>query len=130
MNPDVKAKWLAELRSGKFAQTRNKLKKPDGFCCLGVLCDIYAREHQLEWTLDDGLTEYYQIYDEVDALPEQVFKWAGLPDDNPEVSIPLPESWRDEDAPEDATTTITLAELNDNLAWDFNQIADVIERKF
>lgn len=47
---EFKAKWLEALRSGKYTQTRGKLRRtaqqgndPDripGFCCLGVLCDI------------------------------------------------------------------------------------------
>ncbi len=41
MNPEVKAKWVAALRSGKFTQGRSALKTVDGgYCCLGVLCEI------------------------------------------------------------------------------------------
>ena len=32
--------WIAALRSGKYAQTRNVLKDEVGYCCLGVACDI------------------------------------------------------------------------------------------
>lgn len=48
MDPTVKAKWLEALRSGKYPQTRGKLRRTEpgineqnlGYCCLGVLCDI------------------------------------------------------------------------------------------
>lgn len=44
MDPEIKAKWVAALRSGEYKQTRGMLKKegPDGpsFCCLGVLADV------------------------------------------------------------------------------------------
>jgi hypothetical protein len=44
MKKGLKNRWLAALRSGKYAQCRATLKKTDGgkdsFCCLGVLCDI------------------------------------------------------------------------------------------
>lgn len=51
MDPEMKAKWLEALRSGKYAQGTNALRtycdpeSPDKgvtplFCCLGVLCDI------------------------------------------------------------------------------------------
>ena len=45
MNKEIKKKWLAALRSGKYKQTRNQLREvvadgEDGFCCLGVLCDV------------------------------------------------------------------------------------------
>lgn len=37
-------KWIDALRSGKYTQTTHVLRRPDnhgnGFCCLGVLCDI------------------------------------------------------------------------------------------
>ena len=48
MNPEVKKRWLAALRSGEYAQTTGKLHRldpdvfepndiPAGYCCLGVL---------------------------------------------------------------------------------------------
>lgn len=51
MNPEIKAKWLEALRSGRYTQTRGVLNRvkpefcaggyePAGMCCLGVLCDI------------------------------------------------------------------------------------------
>ena len=45
MNPDVKAKWVAALRSGVFKQGRGMLWRADGddkrrYCCLGVLRNI------------------------------------------------------------------------------------------
>lgn len=40
MNPELKARWLVALRSGKYKQTRRVLKNDAGFCCLGVLCDL------------------------------------------------------------------------------------------
>lgn len=40
MNQEMKAKWVEALRSGKYAQTRNRLRDDKGYCCLGVLVDI------------------------------------------------------------------------------------------
>lgn len=42
MNPEVKAEWLAALRSGAYKQAQARLFDPEtgGYCCLGVLCDI------------------------------------------------------------------------------------------
>lgn len=40
MNPEVKAKWVAALRSGQYKQGVNCLRDGDTFCCLGVLCDV------------------------------------------------------------------------------------------
>ena len=40
MTPEFKAKWVAALRSGKYQQGINVLRKGDKFCCLGVACDL------------------------------------------------------------------------------------------
>jgi hypothetical protein len=41
---EFRKKWIEALRSGKYKQGREYLKK-DGFhCCLGVACEIY-NEH-------------------------------------------------------------------------------------
>lgn len=34
---DIVGKWIENLRSGKFTQTRGTLKNDKGYCCLGVL---------------------------------------------------------------------------------------------
>jgi len=44
MKPEIKTKWVAALRSGKYIQTKNYLKFNDGYCCLGVLCEISKLE--------------------------------------------------------------------------------------
>jgi hypothetical protein len=38
MDPELKARWIAVLRSGEYSQGTGKLKSKDGYCCLGVLC--------------------------------------------------------------------------------------------
>jgi len=41
MTPDLKAKWVAALRSGEFKQGQGVLWDGiDRFCCLGVLCKV------------------------------------------------------------------------------------------
>lgn len=37
-------KWVKELRSGNYSQTRTILQDVDGFCCLGVACSIFIPE--------------------------------------------------------------------------------------
>ena len=39
---DFKKQWLDALRSGKYQQTDGYLHSGDGFCCLGVACDIQS----------------------------------------------------------------------------------------
>lgn len=39
MDAELKAKWVAALRSGKYQPTRRRLKDEEGgYCCLGVYC--------------------------------------------------------------------------------------------
>jgi hypothetical protein len=40
VNTEIKAKWVAALRSGEYKQIKGNLKTSSGYCCLGVLCEI------------------------------------------------------------------------------------------
>lgn len=44
MDAELKAKWIAALRSGEFKQTRGYLKDDAGYCCLGVLCKVQGAD--------------------------------------------------------------------------------------
>ena len=37
---DLRDAWCSALVSGKYAQAKSYLREADGWCCLGVLCDI------------------------------------------------------------------------------------------
>ena len=45
MKVKYKKKWLKALRSGEFDQTKGSLADEDGYCCLGVLCEIVLKDH-------------------------------------------------------------------------------------
>jgi len=49
MNVDKKIirKWVKELRSGKYAQTKDLLQDDKGFCCLGVACKTFISKKHL-----------------------------------------------------------------------------------
>jgi hypothetical protein len=109
MNPQIKQKWVSALRSGEYQQTQRYLHKEDGFCCLGVLCDLYIKENNVEWELLDVSTHYeFQSYEK--ELPLSVIDWAGVEDANPYI----------------IGVGTSLASLNDTGST-FNEIADVIE---
>ncbi len=52
MNTELKRKWIAALRSGKYKQTAGSLcrtdnkGKPAAYCCLGVLCEVIHKHDQ------------------------------------------------------------------------------------
>jgi hypothetical protein len=111
MNPQIKQKWLNALRSGDYQQGQRYLRTNSGFCCLGVLCDLYGKENNVEWELLDVSTHYeFQGFESY--LPSSVRKWANLEYCNPHVN----------------NGESTLVRLNDT-GFTFEQIADVIEKQ-
>lgn len=138
MNPEVKARWVAALRSGKFKQGHETLARildaEDGsgteirHCCLGVLCELAAAEGIVTRRRNGNLGRI--AFDDATAhLPGSVRKWASIVDGAGKFN------------PTDADfknfgQTVTLVDLNDGLGLragspsTFDEIADVIERYF
>ena len=77
-------KWVAALRSGDYDQTKSFLRDEDGFCCLGVACDLYAKETGGTARAWRKSGRYYVFAigspHEVSALPVPVMEWLGLRD--------------------------------------------------
>jgi len=122
MNPEVKQKWIGALRSGKYEQGSEKLRSVSGYCCLGVLCDLYAQEHNTEWEFrgneETNLQpqDYWYFDKESEFLPESVMNWAKL-FRNPMLRI------EDDDMFE---VNEEVSTLNDE-GYSFSTIADLIE---
>jgi hypothetical protein len=128
MNPEVKAKWIAALRSGKYRQVKETLKKRNGgMCCLGVLCDVYAKENpqnkEAKWEYGSTSKAYSFLNSEGD-LPVSVYEWAGLENHDPNTGV---QKFTDD---HDRNYTHTFSSLNDNAGYTFEQIAQIIEEKF
>lgn len=126
MNPQVKAKWIDALRSGEYQQGDEALQNDDGFCCLGVLCDLYSKEKGLDWKVIDpedapSPTHNRFYFDgESEFLPLSVQEWAELQSNNPEVVE------CDEEFIADPEVTVYISHLNDT-GYSFNKLADIIE---
>lgn len=73
MNKEVKAKWVAALRSGEYKQATGRLRSDDGFCCLGVLCDLHSKE------TGEGWGPAYTYSGESATLDRRVVAWASMP---------------------------------------------------
>jgi hypothetical protein len=120
MKEKILKKWVKALRSGKYKKGQGQLailkdseddnSKRVKYCCLGVLCDLYAKETGIKW--DGDLFE-----EESGALPKAVMKWAGLKSDDPHV---LKE--------ENGHGNSSAAELNDQTepTVSFNKLADLL----
>ena len=127
MNENAK-KWVAALRSGEYSQTVGALRKDDGFCCLGVACDIYSRE--------TGNGSWREDYDEdldeelfglhigerchMRVLPAEVVEWLGMltcngrhPEYDPNGRM---------------LGYVSLSGLNDTRGLSFSELADFIEQ--
>ncbi len=87
LNRDVIQKWAENLEGGRYEQGTGGLRKGDTYCCLGVLCDMYAQQFDREWELleyyDSRNPYMYAFLGHEDYLPVAVRQWAGIDDNNP-----------------------------------------------
>lgn len=80
LNENAK-KWVEALRSGDYEQTTGVLRKASNQrCCLGVACDLYAKETgEGEWVYRIGHTYFVTKRDQsYSLLPNDVRNWLGL----------------------------------------------------
>ncbi len=106
---------MEALRSGEYEQTKGMLYREDeGYCCLGVLTDLFLKEKGLTWNSPVKKGESNTFIDK-EELPEEVQQWAGV-----EHSLPYA---LDDERNEDWE----LAVLNDE-GSSFSEIADLIEK--
>ena len=113
MKADVKKLWLKALRSGKYRQGRDRLRtKTNGYCCLGVLCDVYRKTTKTgKWVQTDQL---WNFEGRSGVLPYKVRRWAGLKQEDPELD---PTSFSG-----------NASSVNDLRRSNFKKIANLIER--
>ena len=130
MNPEVKQKWIDALRSGKYEQGSEKLRSVSGYCCLGVLCDLYAQEHNVEWEFRGrGGTylqpqDYWYFDDQSEFLPKIVMNWAGLKTHNPSVRVDIEDNFDDDNS----FYTDEIANVNDS-GYTFMDLSKIIEQQ-
>ena len=119
MNSIIKETWLKALRSGQYKQTISMLKKGNNFCCLGVLCDLYAEEKGKKWQDWGDGSGKWEMCGATEILPKEVSRWAGLGQENDDPIVTPNEEWEDRQS---------LSELNDG-GFSFREIADMIEEQ-
>lgn len=108
MNDNAK-RWVEALRSGEYRQTREVLRDEHGFCCLGVACDLYAKEHpDISQWYEHSYDRGFDFDDLLGTLPTHVRDWLGLNYDDGRYA------------------TGSLTEDNDD-GKTFAEIADIIE---
>ncbi len=132
MDKIVKEKWLAALRSGHYKQTTGCLRDNKGFCCLGVLCDLYIKEHEDAgaWhPVDRAPASRYTMHTvnseaSIWGLPLAVSRWADIKktENYKVVHTSNPTVMHD-------GGLIYLSAINDD-GTSFEEIAKIIEEQF
>lgn len=129
-----RARWLAALRSGQYRQGENLLRQsdwleelPDAWCCLGVACDVSGLGH---WAPQGPSPRgYAYVVDDDDHsqtdLPHAVREWLGLDDGAGTLTDHCQPAWAGSDPHH---PPLSLASINDDGAFNFDQIAGIIER--
>jgi hypothetical protein len=110
--------WIKELRSGNWNQTTNNLCNKEGYCCLGIACEIKGVLRpspkaqdikgmiRSDGTFGSGLPEHEWFKDNYGIDLFQKFDFIDYYKDKNQMA---------------------LSELNDFAGFTFNQIADVLE---
>ena len=82
MNERVKKLWVEALRSGEYRQGVGMLRDKHGrYCCLGVLCDLHAKDTGGGWGKKSDVfcvppqDSYLWC---TGKLPHEVARWAGI----------------------------------------------------
>ena len=76
MNLIVK-QWIEALESGEYKFGQDRLKLSDNtFCCLGVLCDLYAKSHPDEESWIDVPYDGIHFQEMKFSMPIKVINWA------------------------------------------------------
>ena len=111
---DIKQKWVAALRSGKYKQGIGYLRSTsDEYCCLGVLCDMSNSD---TWVKEG---DYYKLPSGSDTVPK-------FGDIDATVYDVLGQMVYDEDY-DDYDIMNHLTQMNDNKKLSFEQIATWID---
>lgn len=84
MKQEIAARWASALESGAYKQAKGALRTADGFCCLGVLCDLLAVPHA--WDNTHTPTQngrfVFGADKNPDLLPTEVVEAVGMADNS------------------------------------------------
>jgi len=130
MHKVIKKQWLKALRSGKYKQVKGDLRSFDGqgYCCLGVLCDVVKDYKSIKgyW---DGTGFIIGRDGTRGLLPDEVAELASTKDGKLSVDGDLPMGTMFIEQKGQGDNGDTLVQLNDG-GLTFEEIANVIEEQF
>lgn len=134
MKEDIKNRWVEALRSGKYKQGQNVLHQSyegqnDSFCCLGVLCDLAAKDgavHKSKSSTYDPKLSTYRYDTSASGLSSDMRTWSGVASSEGRINVTYEDNPLD--IPFDDVRGYTfLSVLNDRQNFTFEEIANVIE---
>lgn len=111
-------KWIKALRSGEYKQTTGVLRRRYfdsttasegiGYCCLGVVCDIFKPE-DAKW--EPNTNGKFTLFDARYDVPQEIMDITGI-------EFAQFHAWND---------GLGFVELNDNRGATFDEIADMLD---
>lgn len=141
MNQEIKEKWLAALRSGKYKQGKTVLRSQDDcYCCLGVLCDIqdsgqwvpidHPKDGACYVYSQDGELNQFDFTIGSEVLPAFVADNIGIRSVNPIVQMTSAlQEILSKKGPVYTRDMAALSVLND-AGCSFEELANIIEEQF
>ena len=113
MDPELKAKWVAALRSGEYQQGKKTLLNTSNgtYCSLGVLCRVMGLPNDTIEKFGELNELYHRPLDDVDEEMPSVAEKCGL----------------DGKMPISGHHEAILMIMNDDRQLSFSKIADYIE---
>ena len=124
LGPNQK-KWIAALRSGKYRQTRGRLNDADGFCCLGVACDVFDPTGWKQSFPHSAKIGVMHIHGSLNTMPSEVVDFYGFYDCLGGVYDKLNCFGKLKIG---NGVIYSCVDMNDDRGMMFDEIADVIER--
>lgn len=113
----IREAWVSALNSGEYRQARGALHKKghgrEGFCCLGVLCELAVQAKVIPPATKDAYSKEFEYKGYSSTLPKEVVAWAGLSDSSGSI----------------IGRETSLVILNDESRKSFKAIAKIIESK-
>lgn len=120
MKKEIAEKWIEALESGEYGQTKEVLHDDNGFCCLGVLCNVAQKEGLGKWDRFDQHSPFafQPVGEDADPeetmLPRDIRDWAGMKSTDGTRGGKRKELWK----------------LNDESGFNFKRIANIIRKEW
>jgi hypothetical protein len=128
MNIKIGKKWVESLRNGEYTQTTENLRSTEGYCVMGVLCDLHYKETaEGWWNYDENENYTYETFtgeEEKYFIPLEVMNWAELKNINPRFTEYVDKTKYSEAELSEKTHLVSLNDKNTS----FNELADIIEK--